>query len=172
MYTLGINAAYHDPAACLVRDGVVLAAAEEERFTHVKHGKRPVPFSTWELPFHAIDYCLREAGIDLVDVDHVAYSYDPQPARRPAPRRQRRSRFRWSPAPIRFPRSGKRPGTRSSSRRSSTRRDNWPTGTRTTCGSGSAELAPMALTAGTSSRTTWRTRPAPSTPRRSSTPRS
>lgn len=77
MYTLGINAAYHDPAACLVKDGVVLAAAEEERFTHVKHGKRPVPFSTWELPFHAIDYCLREAAIRLIDVEHVAYSYDP-----------------------------------------------------------------------------------------------
>ena len=41
MYTLGINAAYHDPAACLVRDGAVVAAAEEERFTHVKHGNRP-----------------------------------------------------------------------------------------------------------------------------------
>ena len=77
MYTLGINAAYHDPAACLVKDGVVLAAAEEERFTHIKHGKRPVPFSTWELPFHAIDYCLRQAGIRLTDVEHVAYSYDP-----------------------------------------------------------------------------------------------
>src|SRR5437764_221718 len=77
MYTLGINAVYHDPAACLVRDGVVVAAAEEERFTHVKHGKRPVPFSTWELPFHAIDYCLKEAGLDLTGVDHVAYSFDP-----------------------------------------------------------------------------------------------
>jgi carbamoyltransferase len=77
VYTLGINAAYHDPAACLVHDGQVLAAAEEERFTHVKHGKRPVPFSTWELPFHAIDYCLSTAGISLADVDHVAYSYDP-----------------------------------------------------------------------------------------------
>jgi carbamoyltransferase len=76
-YTLGLNAAFHDPAACLVRDGVVVAAAEEERFTHVKHGKRPVPFSTWELPFHAIDYCLREAGIVLQGVTHVAYSYDP-----------------------------------------------------------------------------------------------
>src|SRR5205085_11674550 len=77
MYTLGINAAYHDPAACLVRDGRVLAAAEEERFTHIKHGKRPVPFSTWELPFHAIDFCLRDEGIWLADVQHVAYSYDP-----------------------------------------------------------------------------------------------
>ena len=60
MYTLGINAAFHDPAACLVRDGVVLAAAEDERFTHVKHGKRPTPFAAYELPFHAIEYCLRE----------------------------------------------------------------------------------------------------------------
>lgn len=78
MYTLGINAVYHDPAACLVQDGQVLAAAEEERFTHIKHGKRPVPFSTYELPFHAIDYCLREAGLRLADVDHVAYSYAPK----------------------------------------------------------------------------------------------
>jgi carbamoyltransferase len=77
VYTLGINAAYHDSSACLVRDGVVLAAAEEERFTRVKHGKRPVPFTTWELPFHAINYCLGEAGIDLKDVEHVAYSYQP-----------------------------------------------------------------------------------------------
>src|SRR5579885_1858984 len=78
MYTLGINAAFHDPAACLVKDGVVVAAAEEERFTHVKHGKRPVPFSTWELPFHAIDFCLAYAGVALGDVDHVAYSFDPR----------------------------------------------------------------------------------------------
>jgi carbamoyltransferase len=77
MYTLGINAAYHDSAACLVKDGIVVAAAEDERFTHIKHAKRPVPFSTWELPYHAIDYCLAEAGITLADVDHVAYSYDP-----------------------------------------------------------------------------------------------
>src|SRR5690349_1369288 len=77
MYTLGINAAYHDSAACLVQDGIVLAAAEEERFNRVKHGKRPVPFTAWELPYHAIDYCLAEAGIRLADVDHVAYSYDP-----------------------------------------------------------------------------------------------
>ena len=77
MYTLGINAVYHDSAATLVRDGVVLAAAEDERFTHVKHAKRPVPFSTWQLPFAAIEYCLREAGIALADIDHVAYSYDP-----------------------------------------------------------------------------------------------
>ncbi|HET7548048.1 MAG TPA: carbamoyltransferase N-terminal domain-containing protein, partial [Usitatibacter sp.] len=78
MYTMGINAAYHDDAACLVKDGVVVAAAEDERFTHVKHGKRPVPFTTWQLPFHAIDYCLREAGIEMKDVEHVAYSFRPE----------------------------------------------------------------------------------------------
>ena len=77
MDTLGINAAFHDSAAALVRDGVVIAASEEERFTRIKHAKRPVPFSTWELPFHAIDDCLRQAGIGLHEVDHVAYSFDP-----------------------------------------------------------------------------------------------
>lgn len=77
MYTLGINAVFHDSAACLVKDGKLIAAAEEERFTHFKHGKRPVPFSTWELPFHAIDYCLKLADIHINDIDHVAYSFDP-----------------------------------------------------------------------------------------------
>ena len=77
MYTLGINAAYHDSAACLLCDGKVIAAVEEERFTHIKHAKRPIPFSTYELPFHAIHYCLQKAGITLADVHHIAYSYDP-----------------------------------------------------------------------------------------------
>ncbi|MBL1174938.1 carbamoyltransferase family protein [Pantanalinema sp. GBBB05] len=77
MYTLGINAAYHDPAACLIHNGQVIAAAEEERFTHVKHGKRPIPFSTYELPFHAIAYCLQAANIHLADIEQIAYSYDP-----------------------------------------------------------------------------------------------
>ena len=77
MFTLGINAAFHDSSACLARDGQVVAAAEEERFTRNKHGKRPIPFSTYELPFHAIAYCLRAAGITLGEVDHVAYSFDP-----------------------------------------------------------------------------------------------
>ncbi len=77
MYTLGINAAYHDTAACLLRDGQIIAAAEEERFTQFKHGKRPIPFSAYELPFHAVAYCLKEAGIHLSDVDHIAYGYDP-----------------------------------------------------------------------------------------------
>jgi carbamoyltransferase len=77
MYTLGINAAFHDCAACLVEDGVVIAAAEEERFTRIKHGKRPLPFTVWQLPFHAIGSCLRAAGISMRDISHVAYSYDP-----------------------------------------------------------------------------------------------
>lgn len=78
MVTLGINAAFHDSAAVLVVDGQPVAAAEEERFTRIKHAKRPVPFSAWELPFHAIDYCLREARLTLRDVQQVAYSYDPR----------------------------------------------------------------------------------------------
>src|SRR3954449_6405313 len=78
MYTIGINAAFHDSSACLIRDGQLLAAAEEERFTHIKHGKRPIPFSTYELPFYAIDYCLHVAGIHLNDVDKIAYSFNPK----------------------------------------------------------------------------------------------
>jgi carbamoyltransferase len=78
MYTLGINAAFHDSSACIIRDGQLLAAAEEERFTHIKHGKRPVPFSTYELPFHAIDYCLSVAGIHLKEIDKIGYSFNPK----------------------------------------------------------------------------------------------
>ena len=78
MITLGINAAFHDSAAALVVDGVLVAAAEEERFSRIKHAKRPLPFTTWELPHAAIDACLAQAGITLADVDHVAYSFQPQ----------------------------------------------------------------------------------------------
>lgn len=78
MYTLGINAAFHDSSACLVQDGRVIAAAEEERFTRIKHAKRPTPFTAYELPYHAIDFCLSQGGIELADLDHVAYAYDPQ----------------------------------------------------------------------------------------------
>ncbi|TDB84678.1 carbamoyltransferase [Actinomadura sp. KC216] len=77
MRVLGINAIFHDPAAALVSDGVVVAAAEEERFSRRKHGKRPVPFSGWELPEKAARWCLDEAGLEPGALDAVAYSYDP-----------------------------------------------------------------------------------------------
>jgi len=74
---LGVNAVFHDPAAALVVDGRIVAAAEEERFSRRKHGKDPVPFSTWELPIQAAKWCLAEAGLDPASLDAVAYSYDP-----------------------------------------------------------------------------------------------
>jgi carbamoyltransferase len=74
---LGINAIFHDPAAALVIDGQTVAAAEEERFSRRKHGKRPVPFSAWELPEQAAAWCLKSAGIAACDLDAVAYSFDP-----------------------------------------------------------------------------------------------
>ncbi|MFD4197759.1 carbamoyltransferase family protein [Amycolatopsis thermoflava] len=77
MRILGINAVFHDPAAALVVDGRVVAAAEEERFSRRKHGKRPVPFATWELPEQAARWCLAEAGLEPGDLDAVGYSYDP-----------------------------------------------------------------------------------------------
>ena len=67
MYILGISAYYHDSAACLVRDGEVLAAAQEERFTRRKHDHR--------YPAQAVEFCLRHAGITPKELDYVAF-YD------------------------------------------------------------------------------------------------
>jgi carbamoyltransferase len=64
---LGLSAYYHDSAACLVRDGELVAAAQEERFTRKKHDE--------EFPHHAVAYCLREAGIRMEDLDYVGF-YD------------------------------------------------------------------------------------------------
>jgi carbamoyltransferase len=83
MRVLGINAVYHDPAAALVVDGTVVAAAEEERFSRRKHGKRPVPFSAWETPDAAARWCLEVGGIKPDELDAVTYSFDPQLHRAP-----------------------------------------------------------------------------------------
>ncbi|HEY5626371.1 MAG TPA: carbamoyltransferase N-terminal domain-containing protein, partial [Nitrospira sp.] len=70
MIILGINAFHADAAACVLRDGQLVAAAEEERFTRLKH---------WAgCPTQAIDYCLKEAGVELTDVDHLVLNRDPQ----------------------------------------------------------------------------------------------
>src|SRR5919197_266873 len=74
---LGVNAVFHDPAAAIVVDGEIVAAAEEERFSRRKHGKPPVAFSTWELPEQAMAFCLAEVGVGPERLDAVAYSYDP-----------------------------------------------------------------------------------------------
>ena len=67
MYVLGISAYYHDAAACLIRDGEILAAAQEERFTRKKHDSG--------FPAHAIAYCLAEARIEPAQIDHIVF-YD------------------------------------------------------------------------------------------------
>src|SRR6478609_8620034 len=67
-YVLGLNAYHADAAACLVKDGDLVAAVEEERFRRVKH---------WGgFPSESIRYCLAEAGLSLGDVDHVAINSD------------------------------------------------------------------------------------------------
>ena len=67
MNILGISAYYHDAAACLVIDGKIIAAVQEERFTRIKHDS--------SFPNHAISYCLKEAGICAKDLDHIVF-YD------------------------------------------------------------------------------------------------
>ena len=69
MNILGVNAYHGDSSACLVKDGMLIAAAEEERFRRIKH---------WAgLPIHSIKYCLGEGGITLRDVDHIAINRNP-----------------------------------------------------------------------------------------------
>lgn len=67
MIVLGISALYHDSAAALLRDGDIVSAAQEERFTRKKHDAA--------FPRHAIEYCLNAAGIKAEEIDHVAF-YD------------------------------------------------------------------------------------------------
>jgi carbamoyltransferase len=68
MLILGLNAFHCDSAAALIRDGELVAAAEEERFRRIKH---------WAgFPAHAIEYCLKEGGVQIGDIDHIAVNQD------------------------------------------------------------------------------------------------
>ncbi len=69
MRILGISCYYHDAAACLIEDGRIIAAAEEERFTRIKHDT--------SFPINAINYCLKEAGIKGEDLDYVGFYEKP-----------------------------------------------------------------------------------------------
>ena len=70
MYILGINAYHADASACILKNGKLIAASEEERFTRIKH---------WiGFPVKAIEFCLKEAGITIYDVDHVTIGRDPK----------------------------------------------------------------------------------------------
>jgi len=69
MNILGISCYYHDSGAALVRDGKLIAAGEEERFTRKKHD--------FGFPENAIRYCLREAGITIDEVDHIGFYEKP-----------------------------------------------------------------------------------------------
>ena len=69
MYILGLNAYHADSSAAIFKDGIMIAATEEERFTRVKH---------WAgFPVQAIQFCLKEAGITIDQVDHIAIGRDP-----------------------------------------------------------------------------------------------
>ena len=69
MYILGISCYYHDSAAALIKDGEIVAAAEEERFSRIKHD--------FDFPEKAIGFCLRQAGITSKDLDYVVFYEKP-----------------------------------------------------------------------------------------------
>lgn len=69
MYILGISCYYHDAAAALLQDGMLIAAAEEERFTRIKHD--------YSFPTNAINFCLRQGGITSKDLDYVVFYEKP-----------------------------------------------------------------------------------------------
>lgn len=75
---LGVNSAYHESSACLLRDGEVIGAVEEERFNRVKHAKHSRVDNAHELPNQAIECLLRMGGIGADAVDHVGYTLDPE----------------------------------------------------------------------------------------------
>lgn len=69
MYILGISSYYHDSAAALIKDGIVLCAAEEERFTRIKHDNN--------FPLNSIEFCLKSQNIEISDIDYIAYYEKP-----------------------------------------------------------------------------------------------
>jgi len=77
-WILGINSAYHEPSACLIRNDKIVAAVEEERFNRIRHGKRADLLNPHWLPAKSIEFCLDYAGIKPRDLDHVGYSFVPK----------------------------------------------------------------------------------------------
>ncbi len=77
-YVLGINTTYHELAACLLKDGKLIAAVEEERFSRVKHGKKALIDNPDTIPYASIDYCLQQADITLRDVEIIGLSFCPE----------------------------------------------------------------------------------------------
>ncbi len=78
MNILGINSAYHESSACLIRNGNIVAAVEEERFSGKKHGKEVRVDNADEIPIHAVQYCMREGGVSWEELSAVAFSLDPE----------------------------------------------------------------------------------------------
>ncbi|MCP4180512.1 MAG: carbamoyl transferase [bacterium] len=77
MYILGINSVYHESSACLIKDGTIVSAIEEERINRVKHAKAATIEGAIILPYQAINFCLNSAGISMKDISHIGYSFDP-----------------------------------------------------------------------------------------------
>lgn len=82
VHVLGVNTAYHEPSACLLRDGAIVAMAEEERFNRIRYGKHSRIDNPDQLPELAMAWCLEEGGVTWRDLDAIAYSFDPEARRK------------------------------------------------------------------------------------------
>lgn len=82
MNILGINSVYHESSACLIKDGKLISAVEEERFSRIKHAKESTIFNPDELPIEAISFCLKQGGIEMKDVDYIGFSMLPEERRK------------------------------------------------------------------------------------------
>ena len=70
MLILGLNAYHGDASACILKDNIILAAVEEERFTRIKHSAG--------FPKNSINFCLESSGLKLEDIDHVTINRNPK----------------------------------------------------------------------------------------------
>ncbi len=77
-YILGINSAYHESSACLINNGQIVIAIEEERLNRIKHAKPARIDNPDVLPLKSIQLCLEKAGISFQDIDQIGYSFNPK----------------------------------------------------------------------------------------------
>lgn len=78
IWILGVNSAYHEPSACIIHNGKIIGAADEERFNRLRHGKVADLKNPHWMPERSIRYCMEQAGIRVDELSHIAFSIAPE----------------------------------------------------------------------------------------------